>query len=78
MDLYLQQLVELELLFSEVRAGGGAESQELEGRMQVAEEMLRNILAEALSLQGTTHLLPSDGAICAVSGGFCYMCLFAQ
>lgn len=68
MDLYLQQLVELELLFSEVQAGGGAESQELERRMQLAEEMLRAILGEALSLQGTTRLLPSDGAICALSG----------
>lgn len=67
MDLYLQQLAELELLFSEVRAGGGAESQELEGRMQLAEEMLRTTLGEALSLQGTTHLLPSE-SICAVSG----------
>uniref|UniRef100_A0A8B9EXT8 Laminin subunit gamma 2 n=1 Tax=Amazona collaria TaxID=241587 RepID=A0A8B9EXT8_9PSIT len=57
MDLYLQQLAELELLFSEVQDGGGAESQEQEGRMQEAEEMLRNILAEAVSLQGTTHLL---------------------
>lgn len=68
MDLYLQQLAELELLFSDVRAGGGAESQELEGRMQLAEEMLRTILGEALSLQGTTHLLPSDKSICAVTG----------
>uniref|UniRef100_A0A8C8AHD4 Laminin subunit gamma 2 n=1 Tax=Otus sunia TaxID=257818 RepID=A0A8C8AHD4_9STRI len=35
-DLYLQQLVELELLFSEVQAGGGAENQELERRMQLS------------------------------------------
>lgn len=55
MDLYLQQLAELELMFSEVQAGSGAGSQELEGRMQLAEEMLRTILGEALSLQGTTH-----------------------
>lgn len=66
--MYLQQLVELELLFSEVQAGGGAESQELEGRMKLAEEMLQAILGEALSLQGTTCPLPSDGAICAISG----------
>lgn len=52
--LYLQQLAELELLLSEVRAGGGAESQELEGRMLEAEEMLQTILREALSLQGNT------------------------
>lgn len=68
MDLYLQQLAELELLLSEVRAGGGTESQELEGRMLVAEEMLQTILREALSLQGTICLLPLDGAIWAVSG----------
>jgi len=79
-DLYLQQLVELELLFSEVQAGGGAESQELEGRMQLAEEILQTILGEALSLQGTTHPLPSDGAACAASGSgwVCYLSLFVQ
>ncbi|NWI27035.1 LAMC2 protein, partial [Sula dactylatra] len=58
-DLYLQQLAELELLFSEVQAHGGAESQELEGRMQVAEEMLRTILGEALSLQASDRSLES-------------------
>ncbi|NXN75765.1 LAMC2 protein, partial [Himantopus himantopus] len=58
-DLYLQQLVELELLFSEVQAGGGAESQELERRMQLAEEMLRGILGEALSLQASDRSLES-------------------
>ncbi|NXK29207.1 LAMC2 protein, partial [Arenaria interpres] len=58
-DLYLQQLVELELLFSEVQAGGGAESQELEGRMQLAEEMLRAILGEAISLQASDRSLES-------------------
>uniref|UniRef100_A0A8C0BDB9 Laminin subunit gamma 2 n=1 Tax=Buteo japonicus TaxID=224669 RepID=A0A8C0BDB9_9AVES len=58
-DLYLQQLAELELLFSEVRAGGGAESQELEGRMQLAEETLRTILGEALSLQASDRSLES-------------------
>ncbi|NXT50400.1 LAMC2 protein, partial [Pluvianellus socialis] len=58
-DLYLQQLAELELLFSELQAGGGAESQELEGRMQLAEEMLRAILGEALSLQASDRSLES-------------------
>ncbi|KFP41540.1 Laminin subunit gamma-2, partial [Chlamydotis macqueenii] len=58
-DLYLQQLAELELLFSEVQAGGGAESQELEGRMQLAEEMLRAILREALTLQASDRSLES-------------------
>lgn len=54
MDLYLQQLQELELLSSEVQAGGGSVGQELEGKMQLAEETLQAILREALSLQGTT------------------------
>ncbi|XP_009694499.1 PREDICTED: laminin subunit gamma-2-like, partial [Cariama cristata] len=58
-DLYLQQLAELELLFSGAQAGGGAESQELEGRMQLAEEMLRTILGEALSLQASDRSLES-------------------
>lgn len=62
MELYLQLLAELELLFSEVRAGGGTESQELEERMLVAEEMLQTILRETLSLQGTTCPPPLDGA----------------
>ncbi|NXN29400.1 LAMC2 protein, partial [Nycticryphes semicollaris] len=57
-DLYLQQLVELELLFSEVQAGG-IKSQELEERMQLAEEMLRAILGEALSLQASDRSLES-------------------
>ncbi|KAF1595985.1 UNVERIFIED_CONTAM: Laminin subunit gamma-2, partial [Eudyptes robustus] len=61
-DLYLQQLAELELLFSEVQAGGGAKSQELEGRMQMAEEMLRTILGEALSLQASDRSLESHVA----------------
>ncbi|KAM6396451.1 laminin subunit gamma-2 isoform 1-T1 [Pluvialis apricaria] len=56
-DLYLQQLAALELLFSEVQAGGGAESQELERRMQLAEETLRTILGEALSLQASDRSL---------------------
>lgn len=66
-ELYLQQMAELELLLSEVRAGGGT-SQELERRMLVAEEMLRTILRETLSLQGTTCPLPLDGALWAASG----------
>ncbi|NXW62148.1 LAMC2 protein, partial [Eurystomus gularis] len=61
-DLYLQQLAELELLFSEVQAGGGAESQELENRMQRAEEMLRTILGEALSLQASDRSLENHVA----------------
>ncbi|NWW95068.1 LAMC2 protein, partial [Rhynochetos jubatus] len=58
-ELYLQQLVELELLFSEVQAGGGAENQELERRMQLVEEMLWTILEEALSLQASDRSLES-------------------
>ncbi|NWX21146.1 LAMC2 protein, partial [Aegotheles bennettii] len=58
-DLYLQQLVELELLFSEMQAGGGAGSEELEGRMQLAEEMLQTILGEALTLQASDRSLES-------------------
>ncbi|XP_009891173.1 PREDICTED: laminin subunit gamma-2 [Charadrius vociferus] len=58
-DLYLQQLVELEMLFSEVQAGGGTESQELERKMQLAEEMLQAILGEALSLQASDGSLES-------------------
>ncbi|KAI1236588.1 hypothetical protein IHE44_0014841 [Lamprotornis superbus] len=57
LERYLQQLGELELLLSEVRAGGGTESQELEGRMLVAEEMLRTILRETLSLQASDRSL---------------------
>ncbi|NXF03389.1 LAMC2 protein, partial [Smithornis capensis] len=66
MDLYLRQLAELELLFSEVRAGDGAQSQELEGRMQVAEEMLRTILREALSLQASDRSL--EGRVARMKG----------
>ncbi|NXS57442.1 LAMC2 protein, partial [Brachypteracias leptosomus] len=58
-DLYLQQLAELELLFSEVQAGGGAESQELEEKMQRAEDMLWTILREALRLQASDKSLES-------------------
>uniref|UniRef100_H0Z0K4 Laminin subunit gamma 2 n=1 Tax=Taeniopygia guttata TaxID=59729 RepID=H0Z0K4_TAEGU len=65
-DLYLQQLAELELLLSEVRAGGGTESQELEGRMLVAEEMLQTILREALSLQASDRSL--EGRVARMKG----------
>ncbi|NXM65284.1 LAMC2 protein, partial [Serilophus lunatus] len=67
MDLYLQQLAELELLFSEVmQAGDGAQSRELEERMQVAEEMLRTILREALSLQASDRSL--EGRVARMKG----------
>uniref|UniRef100_A0A8C3QWP2 Laminin subunit gamma 2 n=1 Tax=Cyanoderma ruficeps TaxID=181631 RepID=A0A8C3QWP2_9PASS len=65
-ELYLQQLAELELLLSEVRAGGGTESQELEKRMLVAEEMLRTILREALSLQASDRSL--EGRVARMKG----------
>ncbi|NXA11943.1 LAMC2 protein, partial [Sapayoa aenigma] len=66
MDLYLQQLAELEQLFSGVQADDGAQSQELEGRMQVAEEMLRTILREALSLQASDRSL--EGRVARMKG----------
>ncbi|NWS32133.1 LAMC2 protein, partial [Polioptila caerulea] len=65
-ELYLQQLAELELLLSEVRAGSGTQSQELEGRMLVAEEMLRTILREALSLQASGRSL--EGRVARMKG----------
>ncbi|NWH33994.1 LAMC2 protein, partial [Chloropsis hardwickii] len=65
-ELYLQQLAELELLLSEVRAGGGAASQELEGRMLGAEEMLRSILRETLSLQASDRSL--EGRVARMKG----------
>ncbi|XP_048169508.1 laminin subunit gamma-2 isoform X2 [Corvus hawaiiensis] len=65
-ELYLQQLAELELLFSEVRAGGGTENQELEGRMLVAEEMLQTILREAVSLQASDRSL--EGRVARMKG----------
>ncbi|XP_062437141.1 laminin subunit gamma-2 isoform X3 [Rhea pennata] len=58
-DLYLQQLQELELLFSEVQAGGGIGNEELEGKVQLTEETLRAILREALSLQASDKSLGS-------------------
>ncbi|XP_058698352.1 laminin subunit gamma-2 isoform X2 [Poecile atricapillus] len=65
-ELYLQQLVELELLLSEVQAGSGTESQELEGRMLVAEEMLQTILRETLSLQASGRSL--EGRVARMKG----------
>ncbi|XP_054142060.1 laminin subunit gamma-2 [Melozone crissalis] len=64
-ELYLQQLAQLELLLSEVRAGGGT-SQELEGRMLEAEEMLRTILRETLSLQASDRSL--EGRVARMKG----------
>ncbi|NXX75046.1 LAMC2 protein, partial [Urocolius indicus] len=58
-ELYTQQLLELERLFSELQAGGGAESQGLEGRMQLAEDMLQTILGEILRLQASGTSLKS-------------------
>uniref|UniRef100_A0A8C2UHU5 Laminin subunit gamma 2 n=1 Tax=Coturnix japonica TaxID=93934 RepID=A0A8C2UHU5_COTJA len=58
-DLYLQQLQEMELLSSEVKNGGGAVGQELERKMQLAEETLQAILREALSLQASDRSLES-------------------
>ncbi|NXG78682.1 LAMC2 protein, partial [Baryphthengus martii] len=65
-DLYLQQLAELELLFSEVQAGGGAESQDLEVRIQHAKEMLQTILGEALTLQASDKSL--EGRLARMKG----------
>ncbi|NWV77937.1 LAMC2 protein, partial [Dasyornis broadbenti] len=65
-ELYLRQLADLELLLLEVQAGGGVESQELEGRMQAAEEMLRTILREALSLQASDRSL--EGHVARMKG----------
>ncbi|XP_005531354.1 PREDICTED: laminin subunit gamma-2 [Pseudopodoces humilis] len=65
-ELYLQQLVELELLLSEVQAGSGTESQELEGRMLVAEEMLQTILRETLSLQASGRSM--EGRVAQMKG----------
>ncbi|NWY42395.1 LAMC2 protein, partial [Sylvia atricapilla] len=64
--LYLQQLAELELLLSEVQADCGTESQELEKRMLVAEEMLQTILEEALSLQASDRSL--EGRVARMRG----------
>uniref|UniRef100_A0A452J162 Uncharacterized protein n=1 Tax=Gopherus agassizii TaxID=38772 RepID=A0A452J162_9SAUR len=62
-DQYLQQLQHLEVLVSRLQLGSGAEAnEELEGKMQQAEETLREILRETLSLQGNARHLPLDGS----------------
>uniref|UniRef100_A0A452J151 Uncharacterized protein n=1 Tax=Gopherus agassizii TaxID=38772 RepID=A0A452J151_9SAUR len=49
-DQYLQQLQHLEVLVSRLQLGSGAEAnEELEGKMQQAEETLREILRETLT-----------------------------
>uniref|UniRef100_A0A8C8RNI8 Laminin subunit gamma 2 n=1 Tax=Pelusios castaneus TaxID=367368 RepID=A0A8C8RNI8_9SAUR len=58
---YLHQLQELEMLVSRVQFGSGSETnEELEGKMQQAEETLREILREALSLQAADKSLESQ------------------
>lgn len=53
MDQFTQQLQSLEALVSKSQAGGGAvPSGELEGRMQQAEQALRDILREAQISEG--------------------------
>ncbi|NWX38195.1 LAMC2 protein, partial [Notiomystis cincta] len=74
-ELYLKQLAELELLFSEVQANGGAESQELERRMLVAEEMLQTILRETLSLQASSRSLEGHVARMKGQGSSSQSCL---
>ncbi|NXC41082.1 LAMC2 protein, partial [Penelope pileata] len=71
MDLYLQQLQELELLSSEVQAGGKAVGKELEGKMQLAEETLQAILREALTLQASDRSLESRVATMKGQGTSC-------
>uniref|UniRef100_A0A8C0J1Y3 Laminin subunit gamma 2 n=1 Tax=Chelonoidis abingdonii TaxID=106734 RepID=A0A8C0J1Y3_CHEAB len=59
-DQYLQQLQHLEVLVSRLQLGSGAgANEELEGKMQQAEETLREILREALSLQASDKSLES-------------------
>ncbi|KAG6930808.1 laminin subunit gamma 2 [Chelydra serpentina] len=59
-DQYLQQLQHLEVLVSQLQLGSGAgANEELEGKMQQAEETLREILREALSLQVSDKSLES-------------------
>ncbi|NXD24175.1 LAMC2 protein, partial [Spelaeornis formosus] len=65
-ELYRQQLAELELLLSELRAGSGTESKEMEERMLVAEEMLQTILRESLSLQASSKSL--EGHVARMKG----------
>lgn len=53
MDQFLQQLQSLEALVSRAQGGGGGvPSPELEGRMQQAEQALRDLLREAQITEG--------------------------
>lgn len=53
MDQFMQQLESLETLISKAQAGGGAlPDAELEGRMQQAEQALRDLLREAQISEG--------------------------
>lgn len=58
MDQFVQQLQSLEALVSKARGGGGAPNAELEGRMQQAEQALRDILREAQISEGDEGQLP--------------------
>uniref|UniRef100_A0A8C3HQP9 Laminin subunit gamma 2 n=1 Tax=Chrysemys picta bellii TaxID=8478 RepID=A0A8C3HQP9_CHRPI len=59
-DQYLQQLQQLEVLVSRLQLGSGqGANEELERKMQQAEETLREILREALSLQASDKSLES-------------------
>lgn len=60
MDQFKQQLQSLEALVAEAQgAGGGAANAELEGRMQQAEQALRDILREAQISEGDEGHFPS-------------------
>ncbi|XP_036128726.1 laminin subunit gamma-2 [Molossus molossus] len=58
MDQFVQQLQSLEALISKAQGGGGgASNPELEGRMQQAEQALRDILREAQISEGAMRSL---------------------
>ncbi|KAF4018642.1 hypothetical protein G4228_010088 [Cervus hanglu yarkandensis] len=58
MDQFMQQLESLETLISKAQAGGGAvPDAELEGRMQQAEQALRDLLREAQISEGAIRSL---------------------
>lgn len=57
MDQFVQQLQSLEALVSKAQGGGGAPNTELEGRMQQAEQALRDILREAQISEGAMRSL---------------------
>ncbi|XP_055963971.1 laminin subunit gamma-2 [Sorex fumeus] len=57
LDQFTQQLQGLELLVSEAQAGGAVPSAELEGRMQRAEQALRDVLGEAQVSEGALRTL---------------------